>query len=941
MANVLGALVVTLGLNSVEFKEGLSKAQQQAKLFAQELGAGIRTAAAAAGTAIAGIAVAAAGAAVAIDQLIKAAGEFKDLEERTGASAEELASFAVAAKVAGVEVSGIADAMNKLAKNLTGVDDESKAAGAALEAIGISIKDFKQLSPGEQIVALAKAFNGFADGAGKSAAQMALLGKTGAQLNSFFKELEQGSGRQVILTQQQIDQADEYADAQTRVRAQLQLNAQALATQFLPAITAVTKTVSDFITVLIKVDAEAEKLRNSNTIEQWAKNAALWIAKVVDSGQGVIRVFQAVGESLGARGAQISALLSGDFKGAVAIAEDAKKRISDILAAPLFSQQLNKTFAEAEKNAKLKAQEDRGFNPFPKKQVNFSGAEKAAKDNKSAIDAQLKELENFIRDEQETLRDREQFLQHYYQNDQIGLREFFAARKNVLDEATQKQKAAIEAQISILEQAARGTADPEKRIAADQRVADAKARLGRLEQDSITKSTLLYLDEQRAIDQVKDSIEQAGIALAEMRGDSVAAAAASFDFANRRIRAALAELQKSANPEDQKLGGLGNKVLDDTKALIILQKELSNATDKYSLTLGQLENAQARINIQASNGAITELEALRKTSDLRASYVELLRQEIRVAEELALKLENPEARARALANIDAMKVKLEELQATGDLVAKKFNEMFGNAFASALERFVSGEVTLKQAAKDFLKDINRDLTKVAINEIKTRLFGEGGPLSGIGSFFGDLFGGKSKVAGAAPGDALGQAGLQAAATTLTTSGTALTTSATSLTTSGTALTTSGTTLTSSGTILNTAGTVLNSAGASLTSAAAALTTAASTLGSASIGKSASGLGDLFGGLFNLDSPFQGPSFGFAASGSSYTRGGNYLVGENGPEVVSMPVGARVTPKSGMKDQWRNGPTVNINFNGVNPSTASIRQVRNAARDGVMQGIRDR
>ena len=71
-------------------------------------------------------------AAVAFDQLTKKAGDFQDMAEKTGDTAENIASLAVAAKVGGIEMETVVSAANKLTKGLTGVDDESKAAGAAI-----------------------------------------------------------------------------------------------------------------------------------------------------------------------------------------------------------------------------------------------------------------------------------------------------------------------------------------------------------------------------------------------------------------------------------------------------------------------------------------------------------------------------------------------------------------------------------------------------------------------------------------------------------------------------------------------------------------------------------------------------------------------------------------------------------------------------------------
>lgn len=139
-------------------------------------------------------------AAVAFDHLAKSAGDFQDMAEKTGDTAENIASLAVAAKVGGVQMETVVGAANKLTKGLTGVDDESKAAGAAIAALGLNLAEFKQLKPADQMEAVAKALDGFQDGAGKSAVAMALFGKSGAEMMPFLKELSGETGRQNILT---------------------------------------------------------------------------------------------------------------------------------------------------------------------------------------------------------------------------------------------------------------------------------------------------------------------------------------------------------------------------------------------------------------------------------------------------------------------------------------------------------------------------------------------------------------------------------------------------------------------------------------------------------------------------------------------------------------------------------------------------------------------
>ena len=294
----LGSLTVKLGLDAVDFTAGLSKADYQAKQFGESIGRGIQAGATLAVTAIGALSVAALGSAVAIDKLIKKAADFQDLAEMTGASAEGLASFGVAAGTAGTNVESIAAATIKLTKSLVGVDDESKAAGAALGAIGIKIEDFKKLDPVAQYEAVGKALGNFADGAGKTAVAVALFGKSGAEQLKVFKALEEQGGRQVILTAEQIRQADEYADRQARASAELSLYAQAVATEALPAIAAFTDALSDTIKELLGVEKGATQLAASQAVREFAQGAAIAIAEVIDAAYNAGKALYALSGSL-------------------------------------------------------------------------------------------------------------------------------------------------------------------------------------------------------------------------------------------------------------------------------------------------------------------------------------------------------------------------------------------------------------------------------------------------------------------------------------------------------------------------------------------------------------------------------------------------------------------------------------------------------------------
>ena len=318
-ARSLGTLTLDLIARIGGYTAGLDKAEREAKKRAQAIERAFDGAANIATAALASIGAAGVAAFAVLNQQIGNVANFKDLEETTGASAESLASLSVAAAVAGTSVDEIANASLKLTKSLTGVDDESKAAGAALVALGLSIEEFKALDPVERIDALTKAFAKFEDGSEKSAVAMALFGKTGAEQLKVFKALEEQGGRTTVLTQQQIDQADAYADAQAKLKAEFEQFAQVQSAQLIPVLVQ----VQEAFEAIFKNETAVEVI---TTVLGAVVKAAIVIFQtlaIVVSDVGF--VFLGVGREIAAWAAQFAALGRGDLKGFRAISEAVKE----------------------------------------------------------------------------------------------------------------------------------------------------------------------------------------------------------------------------------------------------------------------------------------------------------------------------------------------------------------------------------------------------------------------------------------------------------------------------------------------------------------------------------------------------------------------------------------------------------------------------------------
>jgi hypothetical protein len=107
------------------------------------------------------------------------AGTLEDLSAQTGISTTGLQKFDLAFSQAGVTMETVAAASAKLANNLIGGD---KSTVAALQQLGLSVKDLKQLAPEDQFLKVADAIGQIANPTERAYAAMQVFGKGGVEL---------------------------------------------------------------------------------------------------------------------------------------------------------------------------------------------------------------------------------------------------------------------------------------------------------------------------------------------------------------------------------------------------------------------------------------------------------------------------------------------------------------------------------------------------------------------------------------------------------------------------------------------------------------------------------------------------------------------------------------------------------------------------------------
>lgn len=255
------------------------------------------------------------------------AASLDDMSESTGASVEKLSALVGVAKIGGHDLGSMEASLQKLAKALHSTDEETKGAGKALAAIGLSLDDLAQMDTADAMLEVARSLSEFENGSAKTAVAIALLGKNGAALLPFLNDLAEKSELVGKVTTEQAAMAERYEKNLNKLSSGFNVVGKTIAIELLP--------------FMVKLTDEASKAKESTG--GFAEMLGGGVRNVLETvsvlGVNTAYVFKAIGTELGGIAAQGAALISGDFKGAAAIgkmmkedAAQARKEVDELTA---------------------------------------------------------------------------------------------------------------------------------------------------------------------------------------------------------------------------------------------------------------------------------------------------------------------------------------------------------------------------------------------------------------------------------------------------------------------------------------------------------------------------------------------------------------------------------------------------------------------------------
>ena len=714
MANV-GKLVVELAASTAKFQADLGRATAAAQQSSQKIATAFGAMRRAAG--VLGGALSVAAVAAWTREMVAAAEELQDLSEATGSSVDSLSRLKNIAAIDGAEFGKLRDALERLAAGMSGAEEGSTKTANALRFLKVTATD-----PAQALEEIAKRLDAFADGTGKAAIARDLFGKSGVGFLSTLKQIAQAGDVAASVTAAQAAEASRLAEAYRALGVSSDRVKNEIAANLIPTL---ANMVEQFAEGQRIAGGFFEGLRLFGTINPFrditgnlrelnAEIARLQSDKANEGGfsQFVNRVFgKSFDRDIADVQKKVEFLKFQQRQAALALIDERNNDARDFLA---------------------RRKPALGYVSAPDK-VNTGPRDDPAK---KLLDGQLKALAAATEQEREILRTRLEFLDRYNEAGFLSFKEYFDQKSDAQREDLRVTLAGFDAEIAALTKYRDERAKSQTEVAeTDNKIAELAAKRAKAEQEAGKASVLAWFDQQRAAADYTRTLDELRAKLLEIQGDTAAAAALRMKSQNAGLRS---EIERRGD-----VGALAD--LDKHERLTKLQTELNATSREFGTIMEELGIQVERVGILRESGAVGEIEALQRVSELnRAKLADL----VKIADAYA-RIAQASGDPAAINAAQRAQNEIAKLAQQTDLAGDKFRAIFRDAFADNLVDFVNGTKSAKDAMKSFADDVVQNINRIAAQRLSEALFGgqqggSGGLLGGIiAKLFGSLFGGSS------------------------------------------------------------------------------------------------------------------------------------------------------------------------------------------------------
>ena len=169
----------------------------------------------------------------------------KELGQEAGTTAAAISRFEAPARSAGLSLDTVAAAIFKMsAASLEAKDPTSKAA-QALNAIGLSAKQLKDLKPDEQFELIARQLSKYSDGLGKNNFMQEWFGKSGREMSRVVAEIAEKEKLLTTVTQDEVAAAKLLNDQLLELKMNSEKTWRSIIAEGVPALNEILKAFLD------------------------------------------------------------------------------------------------------------------------------------------------------------------------------------------------------------------------------------------------------------------------------------------------------------------------------------------------------------------------------------------------------------------------------------------------------------------------------------------------------------------------------------------------------------------------------------------------------------------------------------------------------------------------------------------------------------------------
>jgi len=647
--------------------------------------------------------------------------------EKTGASVEAISQLQFYAGVSGGNLDSVTGALVKLSKAEAAAGNIAAPASQALLKLGLSAKDAagNLKEPAVLYGEIAQKLYGYADGAGKTAIAVALMGKAGAEQLPAMNAMVELGPVQASATAAQAAAAKEYALQVALLGQQETILWNTVVTALLPSMESFVKALIDGAKETDSLGNQVKGLASDHSIEDWADEGLMGLARLIDVLKTIPNLVSAVTSSfkvvwaditvasktaaLTSPGALLGAVVNGknplaEFSAALAsrnaILADANNKYDKLWNAEgnSFETAMQKQIA-ARKAAQGNATGpwsgpvDQFGQPIVKPQLNFdaTGGAQAGRNSaalaglvKAQQDALSKTLAEAIASEQLLL---DQALAH----NMISYQDFYAQREVLERKDADLKIAGIEASMAAEQKAVNSAANPAARYAAMAKLVTLQGTLNKAQEDEGrigAKTVLDYTDAWRKYTLERNSDEQQ---LLTLQGKTTEAYVIGLD---KQWTDKLKSMTANADTA-------GLAIANDLIRTGLITAQLTDITTKFGRSQTDLGNQEKAITLQANQGLISEYESRQRILTLRQSFIPQMQIELDALNQLDKSAMTPDQIQRAV----VLRQGLDDIATSASTVNRTFEYGAKNAIGDYLDSATNAAAMAKTAFTDAFKNM--------------------------------------------------------------------------------------------------------------------------------------------------------------------------------------------------------------------------------------------